>query len=237
MEAAEFCRAIETYLCRKNGGHLVRIVGPVFEQVCGWAAQGVPLTIAFRGIDRCCDRRQARDRTRRRPVRIEFCEADILDLFDAWRRAVGVSRAAGPDAEGGAAPSQSARRPSLAAHLDRLVIRLTGLRAGPDVVPELSDALGRAVREIDASRAGAKGLRGAARARLVERLAALDRELLGTVRRTADAAVLESLTREAEAELAPFLPRLSEDARRRALAAAVDRLLRERTGLPQVAYE
>ena len=86
IEPAEYCRQLETYLCRKNEGHLIRIVGPVFEQVCGWAAQGVPLTIACRGIDQYCERYYAKG-PRRRPVRIEFCEADILELFDDWRRA------------------------------------------------------------------------------------------------------------------------------------------------------
>ncbi len=52
MSPGEFCREIETYLCRKNEGHLIRIVGPVFEKVCGWATQGVPIKIAYRGIDR-----------------------------------------------------------------------------------------------------------------------------------------------------------------------------------------
>src|ERR671916_101183 len=89
MEPAEYCRELETYLCRKNEGHLIRIAGPVFEQVCGWAAQGVPLKIAFRGIDRYCERYYAKG-PQRRPVRIEFCEADVLDSFDEWRRAVGV---------------------------------------------------------------------------------------------------------------------------------------------------
>ena len=40
-----YCREIEAYLCRKNEGHLIRISGPAFEQVCGWARQGVPLTV------------------------------------------------------------------------------------------------------------------------------------------------------------------------------------------------
>src|SRR6266536_838615 len=89
IDSAEYCREIEAYLCRKNEGHLIRIAGPVFEQVSGWAAQGVPLTVAFRGIDRYCERYYAKG-PRRRPVRIEFCEADVLDVFDEWRRAVGV---------------------------------------------------------------------------------------------------------------------------------------------------
>ena len=92
MSPEDYCREVEAYLCRKNEGHLIRIVGPAFEQVCGWATRGVPLKIAFRGIDQYCERYYAKG-PRRRPVRIEFCEADILDLFDGWRRAVGVSTA------------------------------------------------------------------------------------------------------------------------------------------------
>ena len=86
----DYCRQLETYLCRKNDGHLIRIVGPAFEQVCGWAARGIPLKIAMRGIDRYFERYYAKG-PRRRPVRIEFCEADVLDVFDEWRKSVGVS--------------------------------------------------------------------------------------------------------------------------------------------------
>ena len=60
--------------------------------VRGWARRGIPLKVALQGIDRCVDRSSASG-PRRRPVRIEFCEADVLDAFDAWRRAVGVHRA------------------------------------------------------------------------------------------------------------------------------------------------
>ena len=90
---ADFCREIETYLCRKNDGHLIRVTGPSFDLVSGWAMQGVPLKVAYAGIDRCFERYYAKG-PRRRPVRIEFCEADVLDLFDEWRRAVGVAASA-----------------------------------------------------------------------------------------------------------------------------------------------
>jgi hypothetical protein len=95
MSPAEFCRELEAYLCRKNEGHLIRIVGPVFGTVTGWAEQGIPLKVAFRGIDRYFDRHQKRPhQPRRRPVPIQFCEADILDAFDEWRRALGLSATA-----------------------------------------------------------------------------------------------------------------------------------------------
>ena len=89
MTSEEYCREIEAYLCRKNDGHLIRIVGPSFERVCGWAAQGIPFKIACQGIDRYFVRYYAKG-PRRRPVQIDFCEHDVLDAFDAWRRAVGV---------------------------------------------------------------------------------------------------------------------------------------------------
>src|SRR5215210_495450 len=96
MTPHDYCREIEAYLCRKNDGHLVRIVGPSFERVCGWAAQGIPFKIACQGIDAFFVRYYAKG-VRRRPVQIDFCENDILDAFDGWRRAVGV-RLPGPHA-------------------------------------------------------------------------------------------------------------------------------------------
>ena len=89
-EPVEYCREIETYLCRKNDGHLIRVVGPSFELVSGWAAQGVPLKVACAGIDRYFER-YYRKGARRRPVKIDFCEADVLDAFDEWRRAIGLA--------------------------------------------------------------------------------------------------------------------------------------------------
>lgn len=89
MDTAAYCREIETYLCRKNDGHLIRVVGPSFEIVSRWAEQGVPLKVACAGIDRYFER-YYRKGPRRRPVKIDFCDADVLDVFDEWRRAVGI---------------------------------------------------------------------------------------------------------------------------------------------------
>ncbi len=105
MDADAYCREIEAHLCRRNAGHLVRVAGPAFEMVAGWAAQGIPLKVALSGIDRAVDRRDAKGPSRR-PLRVEFCEADVLDAFDAWRRAVGVGTAGG----GGLGPASRVRR-------------------------------------------------------------------------------------------------------------------------------
>ena len=32
-DSFDYCREIESYLCKKNEGHLIRIVGPAFEMV------------------------------------------------------------------------------------------------------------------------------------------------------------------------------------------------------------
>jgi hypothetical protein len=227
-----YCRDVEAYLCRKNDGHLIRIVGPAFEQVCGWAARGIPLSVVCRGVDRYFERYYAKGR-RRRPVRIEFCEADVLDVFDEWRRAVGIS-AATPGAE--AVDEDEARRPaSLPAHLERVVARLTALRAGEDrSLDAVADGM---VRELDTVRAGARQLRGEVRRALLDRLRDLDRVLLDAARAQLDAATRDALAQEAARELEPFRDRLPREAYERSLGASLDRLVRERRRLPVIAYE
>jgi hypothetical protein len=227
-----YCRAIENYLCRRNEGHLVRVVGPAFDCVTSWATKGVPLRVAYRGIDRCVDRLAAKA-NRRRPVRVEFCDADVLDVFDEWRRAVGVPTA-GPDAAGDEA-GIARRHASLGAHLDRVVARLTALRASG--AANLGDVVDVLVAEIDGARSGAKGLRGEARRQLLDRLRAMDAQLLASMRERLDAATLAGLTAEAAAELAPFRDRMPADAYSRAEAACIDRLVRDRFALPVVAFE
>ena len=227
-DAADYCRQIEAYLCGKNEGHLIRIVGPVFEKVCGWAAQGVPLKVAFRGIDQYCERYYAKG-PRRRPVRVEFCEADILELFDDWRRAVGVPR--------GTESAAGERRESLAKHIDRVIVRLTSLRAGTQRTAAFEALLDATIHELDAMARDAKQARGGARERIIARLAQLDDALVRAAQRelTADAAA--SLEREAATELAPFGPRLDSATRARAVEAAMRRLIRDGAALPTLTYE
>jgi len=224
MDPAEYCREIEAYLCRKNDGHLIRIVGPVFEKVCAWAAQGVPLAVAYKGIDAYCERYYAKG-PRRRPVRVEFCEADVLELFDAWRRAVGVTSPSDAEAPAGR------RHDSLPSHLDRAIARLTALRAGRAAGP-LAERIDDTVRELDRLRAPAKQARGDARTAILARLAELDAALLDVVRVELPDAARAELESKANGEIAPFAARMTADARVVAAAAAFTRLLRESAGLP-----
>ena len=82
-----------------------------------------------------------------------------------------------------------------------------------------------------------RGVRGDARRALVNRLAVLDAELLRTARAALDEATRVALTREAEDELSGFPDRMAPDAFVRSREAAVDRLVRERLGLPALAFK
>lgn len=232
-EPIDYCREIESYLCRKNDGHLIRIAGPSFDLVSAWAAQGVPLKIAFSGIDRYFARYYANraKRPRRRPVRIDFCEADVLDVFDEWCRATGLT-AAGAERSAGGDGETGHRGPSLRVHMERVLQRLTSARATGRLDAGFDDLLDRVAREMDA----AGGVRGTKRQALVERLAALDRELLDAARASLDEASRAALRREADEELASFRAGMSPDAFARAREAAIDRLVRERAGLPTIAF-
>jgi hypothetical protein len=235
MTTDEYCREIESYLCRKNDGHLIRIVGPSFERVCGWAAQGIPLKIARQGIDAYFVRYYAKG-TRRRPVQIDFCEHDILDAFDAWRRAVGVRM---PGAETTEEEADAKRRKrSLPQHLDRICERVTGRRAGMTPPPPEFDAvLERVANEAAAFRDMPGPLRGESRGRVTARLVELDRMMLDAARAQLDTAALAALRIEAEQELAAFRDRMPAEAYQQAIESAIDRLVREREQLPSITFD
>ena len=230
-EPVDYCREIEAYLCRKNDGHLIRVVGPSFDLVSGWEADGIPLKIAFQGIDRYFER-YYRKGPRRRPVRIDFCDADVRDVFDEWRRAVGLAQPAADEAAAHAA----SRTASLPLHLERASLRLTTARATGAIGAEADAVIDRLSQELDAARAAANGVRGEARREAIARLTALDEALLQVARGSIDARARVAIEQEAEEELSAFRERMPEAAYRRACAAASDRLIRERLGLPVLTY-
>jgi hypothetical protein len=232
---SDFCRDIEAYLCRKNDGHLIRVVGPSFDLVSGWAAQGVPLKVAFTGIDRCFER-YYRKGSRRRPIRIDFCDADVLDAFDEWRRAVGLPAAGGDPGEG--EPDRERRRhaPSLPAHLERVVMLLTAARANGGLGESFDAVIDAVARALDVARGAAGGLRGEARQALIAQLAALDAELLQAARASLDERSRAALIRDAEGEVVRFRERMAPEVFERAREAACDQLIRETLRLPIVAF-
>ena len=230
MDTPEYCRQIETYLCQKNDGHLIRVVGPSFEIVSGWAVQGVPLKVALQGIDRYFERYYAKG-PRRRPVKIDFCEADVLDVFDEWRRALGLNQTSVSNEQ--LATSNSL---SLPAHLERVVLRLTNARVKGSLGDEYDGLIDRVARELDEARASARGLRGEARQALIARLETLDAELSDRAGATLDDSSRRALEREADEELAAYRATMAPAAFAKARSAAVDRLVRDRFGLPTIRF-
>jgi hypothetical protein len=236
VDVESYCRDLEAYLCRKNDGHLIRITGPAFERVQGWAEQGIPLTIAEAGIDRCFER-YYRKGPRRRPVQILFCEADVLDAFDEWRRAVGIARVT-DDSEGGPAveepvPASRPRR-SLVSQLESALARLTVLRGSDQAGPVLGAALDAAVRGLDALRPEAARARGDARDALLQRIEQIEDTLTAAALAALDATQRSAFEKEADTELAPFQARLSAEAYAQSRRAAIHRLARQHFGLPSL---
>jgi len=123
----------------------------------------------------------------------------------------------------------------LPAHLDRVIARLTTLRAGHDRT--LHPILDATIRELDAARSRARSIRGEARDTFIERLCELDASLVEALRHQCDDATLRQFGAEADDELKPFRVRMPADAYQQAHRACVDRLLRERANLPTIAYE
>ncbi len=238
MDPADYCRQVEAYLCRKNDGHLIRIVGPTFDRVSCWAEQGVPLSVVFQGVDRGFKRYYAK-KQRRRPLSIAFCEVYVLYLFDEWRQAVGIRNVAtnAKMNEGDSQDELTLRRCGLPSHVERVITKLTKLRSDTEAVPGLHQVISRIINELDAQRVVARVSRGDARNRLIARLNALDSDLMAGARRGTGIELLEMLRRTAEIELETFRSRMIQVVFNRALENCTDRLLRDRLGLPRVSFD
>lgn len=237
-----YCRAIETHLCRLNGGHLIRVVGPAFELAKAWHASAVPLKIVLRGIERRVERAARAAASARRPLRLEFCEADVLDVLDEWRRAVGFALyapAAGEGAPNGAGEDAgtagAARVASLPRHLERVTVKLSSFLAMADDAPALRRRAETLLGDLDALREPARTARGEARAALLARLSALDEALLSAIDLEAPPAVLAAARQEASDDLAAYAGRMRADDFTRAVDRATRRIARDRLGLPVIA--
>ena len=232
VDVGEYCRQVEAHLTKVNGGHLVRIVGPGFELVRGWATDGVPLRVVLGAIDQKAARHALGSSDR--PLRIEFCESDVRAIFDRWRRAVGVTSAgeSTPAEDDAATPADERRHPSLAKHLQRAIDRLTRAGSQVELAEPLKDAIDAALGEIVEMREASKHARGPARDAFVGRLPPIDAALLAAARGVVSHDVVSALEREAAAELAPYRARLDAAAWSHALQVTVDRHLREHFLLP-----
>jgi hypothetical protein len=237
IDVDSYCRDLEAFLCRKNDGHLIRITGPAFERVMAWAHQGIPLKVAEAGIDRYFER-YYRKGPRRRPVQIDFCEADVLDAFDDWRRAVGVSAVAqdaagGPDVEEPVQGAGRSRR-SLASQIESAMSRLTVLRGSDKSGAAIGPALDAAVRALDALRPDAARARGEAREALLLRVAEIEGALIAAAGAAVDERQRAAFEKDADGELAPFRARMTPVAYAQSRRAAIDRLIRHHFGLPDI---
>ena len=231
VDVGDYCRQVEDHLTRVNAGHLVRIVGPGFELVRQWAEEGMPLSVVFRGIDLRAERHRAGKS--RRPLRIEFCEGDVRDLFEGWRRAVGLPRA-GDAAAGGAVEAAEPRRRSLTRLLDRAIERLAAAAGRLDLPESLRAAIDALLQDVVAARDAAKKARGPARDEVAGRLPGFDARLVDAARASAPSELIDALRAEAEQDLAPYRERLPGDAWQRSIDVTITRLLRDRYGLPTI---
>jgi hypothetical protein len=121
-------------------------------------------------------------------------------------------------------------------HLERVVTKLSSARASGVLDDAFDPLVDEIARELDTARAAKGGVRGDAREAMIARLADLDRALIERARESIETGVRASLDRDADEELAGFRASMPPDAYRRARAGAVDRLLRERLGLPTIAF-
>ena len=162
------------------------------KQVRGWAAQGVPLKIALRGIDLCCERLSPRVRG-----------AGRSGSSSAPQTSSSCSTTGGARSASRRPGRCQPREAEPAIHVERVVSRLIALRsAGGRGAAGL--AIDETVQALDRIAGRAHGAQGDQRDALIDELAAIDARpgaaaAAGWTRRAS-----QRLRREAEEELAPF---------------------------------
>lgn len=114
--------------------------------------------------------------------------------------------------------------------------RLTALRGSAHAGRLPPDLLESVVRALDNVLANARRVRGDARDAVLDQLAALDARLLAAAAAALDPATSSGLAAEVDRELAPFKPRMTQDALATATRAATERLVRDHFALPKLAY-
>ena len=230
MELGSYCREVESYLCGKNSGHLVRIVGPGFELVCDWAERQIPLHVVLHAIDRTFERHYRKGRSRR-PIRIEFCEADVVELFHEWHRAVGP----------GTLPSEPSRskvrRSSVESHIERTIDRLTTWRDTGAPSPAMMDVITRSINDLNLVRDRIRITQDVARQEVVDRLRQIEIELTVVLHEVVDSGTFESIQSEMAIELESFRERMPPEAFASAKRVGIDRLLYDHFKLPKVSFE
>lgn len=235
MDVGAYCREVEGHLTRLNGGHLVRIVGPAFDLVRQWAADSIPMSVIVRGIERKAARHQAG--VARRPLRIEFCEADVREVFAEWRRAIGAfadtpSERPSADAPTEVAESSTAARRASMQALDRAIDRLSRAAGHLEWPEPLRDVIGARLAVLTTIRTEARDARGEARGAILARVADTDPAFTAALRETAPPDLFARAHEEAARELAGYRGRLSQANWTKAVEITATRLLRDRLGLP-----
>ena len=245
MTVGQYCRRVESYMCQKNDGHLIRIVGPTFDLVRGWADGGIPISVVERAIDRTYSRYYAIG-TKRKPVRVEYCEQEVIVLFDEWKRAVGIGKVSSLQLDEPKIKDDTtfimqavAGKRSLASHLEEVGGRLDAWAfecSGSVADSELSRCAAEAASVVSGIRIGAERLRGASRTAALELLNELDERFRDCARSVADDELLKRLQAEATESVKPFRSRMSQGVFNETVRVATDRLLVDYFKLPLVSY-
>ena len=209
-------------------------MGPAFELAREWALEGMPLSVVAHGIDLKAERHRAGRSTR--PLRLEFCEADVREVYTRWRRSVGLSGLSA-EPEGAEETAEPAKRPSLSRQLDRALDKLSRVAGRLDLAERFRDEVSRAITELSTIRDAARTARGDARKSLSARLPPIDEGLVARGRDAIGADAIARLRGDAEGDLASYRSRLPPDIWRRSVDRALDQLVRDRLGLPTLTFD
>jgi len=223
-EAQEYFVSVEELFGRLRRRPLIlapRDVG----LVQAWYEAGVPLRVVHKAIERFFAREERRSQPRRRGPSLEYCEADVFELWELWRESHrGVHDAAEPGGD--------RQREVLSDHLAAVRSRLVRARDGRADLASTGRALGRAIKAIDEL---ADSLEEASIEALEEALVEIERRILRAIRRDLRDDELARLQSDASQHVDTVRKGIDERAYQTLLRKTEERALLAHVDLPRIA--
>jgi hypothetical protein len=235
---------VEDEFVRRRGAHL--LISPMdWALVESWKNAGIPLHVVLRGINRAFDAWDERAPRYRKVNSVFYCVQAVDEALAEYRLSQVGAAEASPGETTEATPkgkrfeksAATYTRESLIEFLDRSAADLAGQDSAANSLaqrPPIIDAIGRAAARLAEIRSSIQTAESIDLQALERDLDSLDELLLGSLKTAATPDELESMRKEAEAQLRGYKKKMEKAIYLQTVDNFVARRLRETAGVPRL---
>lgn len=235
---------IEDEFVRRRGSHM--LISPMdWALVESWKEAGIPATVVIRAINRAFDGYESRPRKFSKVNSILYCQQAVEEEYAEYRQ----SRV-GSDSESNGEPSadkepdkaeSSFSATALLDFLDRCIAEMSSAKdhfssveTGDFSTGPVIEVMERALVRLASIREAISGGKSVNAEAVESDLNSTDKMLMETVRTACSAETIESLSKEAKAELRGYKSKMDKEIYKKTLDNFTSRRLRELARIPRL---